>query len=305
MYKYEKILKDIKELKIQGARNVARAALEALTLEIAESKEKDKEKMLSDILVAIDNFSSLRATEPMLENLLKMMLKKIENAKDTSEIRMLWKKNVEIFKEKMASNFEKIVGYGANLIKDGSTILTHCHSSTVEGIIKRASEIKDISVFCTETRPLFQGRITAKNLSRAGVDVTMIVDSAVGYFIKDIDIVLVGADVVTSRGTLINKIGTSTIAMLAYENKVPFYSACELWKFDQSTRWGIERKIEERTISELLKDLRGKEKKEFEKIKILNPSFDATDDRYINGYITEEGVISPQDIARIAEKSLL
>ncbi|MEM2974001.1 MAG: ribose 1,5-bisphosphate isomerase, partial [Candidatus Micrarchaeia archaeon] len=143
-----------------------------------------------------------------------------------------------------------------------------------------------------------------RNLSRQGLDVTLIADSAVASVMKEVDMVIVGADVVTARGSLINKIGTSAIAIIAYEEKTPFYSACELWKFDPATKWGAERSIEQRNPKEIISDVKSAELRELEKVKILNPAFDITESKYISGYITEEGIVSAQDFARIAEKAL-
>ena len=302
--KIEKVCRDISELKIQGARNVARATLEAIAAEIAASKEKELDRLVSEILVDADTFAGLRATEPMLENLLRSFVEELKTAKSAAELRKIAKSEARMFASRLDAGFEKLVGYGANLMTKDSVILTHCHSSTVEAILKRANTLHNVKVICTETRPMYQGRITARNLSRAGVDVTMVADSAVGSVIEDADVVLVGADVVTARGALINKVGTSMIAMAANEYKVPFYSSCELWKYDPTSRWGIERAIEMRNPSELLRDMSQVERTELKNAKILNYSFDATDDRYINGYVTEEGVIAPSDFARIAEKAL-
>ncbi|MEM2174750.1 MAG: ribose 1,5-bisphosphate isomerase, partial [Candidatus Micrarchaeia archaeon] len=237
--KIEEVCEKIKNLEIQGARNVAISALDSLVYEIGKSKSKNKEQIISEILVNMDKLASLRSTEPMLENLLSSFFNEIKDKKNVNEIKKYSKIYLNNFKKNLDKNLEKIVIYGTNLLKDKERILTHCHSSTVERILINLGNLKEIKVFCTETRPKFQGRITARNLSKNGINVTMIVDSAVNYIMKDIDVVIVGADVVTCRGALINKIGTSAIAILAKEYNVPFYSACELWKYDKKTRFGI------------------------------------------------------------------
>jgi ribose 1,5-bisphosphate isomerase len=288
----------IKKLEIQGARNVAIAALDALIYEIEKSKIKSKDALISEILVNIDKLSSLRSTEPMLENLLSNFFEYIKDKTNVKEIKSSAKLYVKNFKKELETGIEKIIIYGTNLLKDKERILTHCHSSTVEKILINLSNIKDFEVYCTETRPLFQGRITAKNLSKF-VKVNLIVDSAIGYFMKDIDAVIVGADVVTARGTLINKIGTSVIASVAKEYNVPFYSACELWKYDPKSKFGMQRTIEFRGEDEVLP----KEERKG-RIKVLNPAFDATDDKYINGYICEKGILTPYEFVRAAEERL-
>lgn len=300
----DKLCKDIQDLKIQGARNVAKAAVDALTASVSQSKAKTREEMINDILVVSDRIAGLRATEPMLDNLLRFFTQELQKEKSVSDMKKKQAALSKKFASEMEKNMDLIVGYGANLIREDSLIMTHCHSSTVEKIITRANEIKKIKVICTETRPLYQGRITARNLSQAGVDVTMITDSGVASFMKDVDIVIVGADVITAQGQLVNKIGTSTIASIAYDYQTSFYSAAELWKFDPMTKTGIARNIEERDPMELLTDVKEKDLKEFEKVKISNRAFDLTVSKYINSFITEKGLISPQDVANVAGTAL-
>ena len=290
----------IKSLEIQGARNVALAALDSLAYEVEKSKAKNTNELLSEIIVNIDKLASLRSTEPMLENFLSNFLDYIKNKKNIKEIKDSTKIHLKNFKSELEKGIEKIIVYGTNLLRDKERILTHCHSSTVEKILINLSNIKNFEVYCTETRPLFQGRITARNLSKF-VKVNLIVDSAVGYFMKDIDVVIVGADVVTARGALINKIGTSTIANTARDYNVPFYSACELWKYDPRSKYGVQRSIEFRDENEVLPE---EERKKMGRVKILNPAFDITDDRYINGYICEKGVVTPYEFVRFAEERL-
>ncbi len=300
----KKICEDIKNLKIQGARNVAIASIEAFDLKMKSPKTKDKETFFSEMLELGNRFAELRPTEPMLINLLRRFTKKISEGKNIGEMKEIFKKTKSEFEISLKENIEKISGYGSNLIKDGSTVLTHCHSSTAESAIVSAFQTKNIKVICTETRPRFQGRITAQKLSKAGIGVTMIVDSAIGSVMHDVDIVIVGADVITTSGDLINKIGTSTVAEIAEENRIPFYSAAELWKYDPMTKFGVERHIEMRDRSELFSDLKSKDLKKFDNINVLNPSFDLTSNKYIKGYITEEGIIPPQNIADVAERVL-
>jgi ribose 1,5-bisphosphate isomerase len=293
----EDVCEKIKRLEIQGARNVAQAALDALIGEIETSKKDSRDALISEILEDIDLLASLRPTEPMLENLLSNFFDEIKSKGSVIEIKRSAKEYVKNFKKELEIGIEKIVIYGTNLLRDKSRILTHCHSSTVEKILANLSNIKDFEVYCTETRPLFQGRITARNLSKFA-KVNLIVDSAVGHFMANIDAVLVGADVVTARGALINKIGTSVIAGIAKQHDIPFYSACELWKYDPKSKFGMQRSIEFRDGSEILPD------EERGKINVLNPAFDVTDDRYINGYICEKGVLTPYEFVRVAEERL-
>ncbi len=301
----EKVSRDIKALRIQGAREIAKSAVRALASQAANSKAKNTNEFLAELIEAVGVLSSARPTEPMLRNALKKMLDetakgvksgKIKNAKEGGAL-------VRALRDELLAYFEKseevISDYGAKLIEKGSVVLTHCHSHTVVGALVRAHELgKGIEVICTETRPLFQGRRTARELADGGVPVTLIVDSAVASFIREVDVVLVGADAVSATGDLVNKIGTAGIASLAYANNIPFYSAAEIYKFDPITLWGNKERIEERDAGEVLdaKSARG--------IKVRNPAFDVTPAKLLSAYITERGIVPPCDLLSVAWREL-
>ena len=291
----EKIMKDIKNLKIQGARRVAAATAKAFMMIIEKSKVKTKEEMIKEMGEASEKLISLRATEPMVRNTLRFFLSKIERGKDVKEMKTIAKETMKTYDKQFTDSFMKITKYGSDLIWDGQTILTHCHSTTVNSILIHAHKHKKIKVYCTETRPLYQGHLTAKQLSSAGVDVTLIVDSAVKYIMKEIDLVMVGADAVATDGSLYNKIGTATIATVANDMKIPFYSATQIYKFDPLTKFGKMTEIEMRSEKEVLpKKIKG--------VKVINPAFDITPPNYIRAYITEIGIIPPQNIVGAVER---
>ncbi len=179
---------------------------------------------------------------------------------------------------------------GEKRIKDGYVVMTHCNSSAALSVIKRAHENgKRIEVIATESRPRWQGHITARELREEGIDVTLIVDSAVRYFINDVDCVIVGADTITANGALINKIGTSQIALAAKEARVPFMVAAETYKFSPKTLYGELVVIEERSAEEVAP----KELIELG-VRVRNPAFDVTPRDYIDVIITEVGAIPPE-----------
>jgi ribose 1,5-bisphosphate isomerase len=284
----EKVAKKIKEIKIQGAENIARAAIIAIQEFSNEIETNNKDEFLNKIEEAKQILLESRPTEPLMKNSLNfiiMMIKK-NSSKDIEYLKNV----VSSYSNEILKNMEfaksKIAEIGSTLIENDEVVFTHCHSSTVIGILKKAKEQgKNFKVICTETRPSFQGRKTAKELSKFGIPVTMIVDSASNFMMEKATIVIVGADAITPRG-IVNKIGTSLIALAAKKTWVPFYSACELWKFDSRT---LENSyiIEERKSDEIWKT-RNKN------IKILNPAFDLTENEYITGIICEEGIQHPQ-----------
>ena len=175
-------------------------------------------------------------------------------------------------------------------------VFTHCHSSTVTHLLSKAKKDgKRFEVVCTETRPVFQGRITAKEMLALGVKATFIVDSAARSFMRDVDIVIVGADAITSEGNVINKIGTGTIALLAHEARKPFYVVAELLKFDPATACGEYEKIEERSPDEVWKDAP-------KALNVRNPAFDVTRRDFIHGIICEEGIIPPHSVKEVMHR---
>jgi len=297
----KKIIADVRCLKVQGACAVAQVSLRALVLEAENSKAKTVKALYSELEKASIEIANARPTEPLVRNTIRNILtyigfqikmKKISNPKQL--VALLKEKEGKYFEE-METAKNLIADCGSKLIPKKAHILTHCHSSTVMEIIKRAHAMgKDIKVTCTETRPRFQGRLTAKELRDAGIPVRMIVDSAVKNFLIEIDIVVVGADAITATGDLVNKIGTHGIAALAFDMDIPLYSAAELHKFDPLTKFGCDEQIEERDVHEVVDNL-----DEFRGVEIRNPAFDKTPAKYIEGYITEEGLIPPQSLPHI------
>jgi ribose 1,5-bisphosphate isomerase len=160
----------------------------------------------------------------------------------------------------------------------------------VTHILDKASKAgKKFKVICTETRPLLQGRITAKEMLDLGIETSMIIDSATRCFIKKADIVIVGADAISAEGNVINKIGTATIAALAQEARVPFYVVTELLKFDPATLFGDFESIEERNRNEIWKEAPAG-------LAINNPAFEVVRRDFIHGIICEEGIIPPHSV---------
>ena len=250
--KFNQIAKDIKEIKIQGARNIARKALYAYNLIPTKSSKK---KLLS-----------LRPTEPMLENVLdkteKQSYKEILKHFDFAQEKI----NKKVFR----------------LIKNNDVIFTHCHSTNVvNALIYAKKKGKKFEVYNTETRPLFQGRKTARELRRAGIKVTMFVDSALGVALskeqgtKKADKVFLGADALTKKG-IVNKIGSEVIARIAKSEKIPVYVIADSWKFTRNKVL-----LEKRELNEIWERVpKG--------IKMRNPAFEFVEKKFITKVITEE-----------------
>jgi ribose 1,5-bisphosphate isomerase len=282
----------IKRLEVQGARNVAIAALQALQTLSQQTKAKTKTAFLTELKEAQMLLFASRETEPLMRNAVRWVISQAQESSvaEIDAVKGLVASNVSLFMQNLEASRERTAEIGAERIRDGMLIFTHCHSSTVTRILAKAkADGKEFSVICTETRPAFQGRITARELVELGIQTMFIVDSAARSYMGDVDIVFVGADAITSEGNVVNKIGTSSIAVLANEARKPFYVVSELLKFDAETLHGAYEKIEQRNPAEVWKEAP-------EKLSVRNPAFDVTPSRYIHGLICEEGVIAPQSI---------
>ena len=288
----------IRRLDVQGARNVAIAAVKALETLAHETKTKNRECLVRELSEAKTILFEARETEPLMRNAVKWIVNRVEDSDERSveTLAKLVTSSSESFQKKLETSIELIAEIGARRIRDGMVILTHCHSSTLTRLLAKAKKTgKNFDVMCTETRPALQGRITAKEMLELGIKTTMIVDSAARSFMNLADIVFVGADALTSEGNVINKIGTSSIALLAYESRTPFYVVSELLKFDPTTLCGDYEIIEERSPLEIWAEAP-------ENLIIRNPAFDVTRREYIHGIICEEGIIPPDSVVEVMNR---
>jgi len=264
--KFNKILQDIKSVKIQGAENVAKAGIKAYLL--IPTKKSAKQILKT------------RPTEPLLQNAIKLLLKSKHPNNEAKKFLTYIKKAHEQTAKK-----------GATLIKNDMNIYTHCHSSTVIDILKQAKKKKKkFVVYTTEVEPLLQGRQTAIDLAKAKIKVIITPDLAAEQSLKKCDIFLFGADAITKK-ELANKIGTSTLVKLAKLHNIPRYSCGVALKFTKKI------KIEKRPSKEVWNTTN-------EKIQVINPAFDKTKLKDITGIISEHGTLTPkQFIKKIRKKS--
>jgi len=266
--RFDKIVTDIKKIKIQGASNIAKAALEAYHLFPTSKTRK--------ILL------KTRPTEPMMRKVLEMAEKHPHS---------------EILRHFNQAQ-EKINKFVFKLIKKNDVIFTHCHSTNVsKALIYTHKHRKHFEVYVTETRPLYQGRLTAKELKKAGIKIMMFVDSSMAMAIgkenkKDkihANKVFLGADALLKFG-IINKVGSEPIARIAREEKIPFYIVADSWKFTKKKV-----PIEQRNLNEVWD-------KAPRNIKIRNPAFEFVHKKYITGIITELGLMTYNKFLRRMNK---
>ena len=298
---YRDIASAIVELKIRGAPDIGVAAAYAIALGALEIEAESRDEFLEKLRIVIQTIAATRPTARNLFRATDRMQQAAEAGKDVEPTKAaLVSEAVEIHSEETEAT-KKLSQLGAELIKDGFTILTHCNTGalattgygTALGVIKRAWEQgKNIRVFATETRPLLQGaRLTAWELKKANIPFTLITDSMAGYFMSrgKVDCAIVGADRIAANGDTANKIGTYTLAVLAKEHGIPFYVAAPTTTIDLSVASGDEIPIEQRSPEEVT-HVQGVSIAP-DGIEAANPAFDVTPYRYITAIITERGII--------------
>jgi len=290
----------IKEMRIRGAPAIGVAAAYGIALWASVIETMNKDEFLTQLNQVIQNFADSRPTAVNLFQATRRMQKAARGDSVAEIKKSLIDEAKRIHKEEITAT-ELLSRLGADLIDDGFKLLTHCNAGplattgygTSLGVIKAAKEQnKRVTVFATETRPLFQGaRLTTWELMQEGIPVTLITDSMAGYFMqrKKVDCVIVGADRIAANGDAANKIGTYTLAVLAKENEIPFYVAAPTSTIDLSLSSGDEIPIEERSPEEVT-HIQGVPIAP-EGVKAANPAFDVTPHSYITAIITEKGII--------------
>jgi ribose 1,5-bisphosphate isomerase len=291
----EKIAENIRTMRIRGAGHIASSAAEALRIVAESSKAKNVNDFLAELDTSAHTLLQTRPTAVSLPNAVRYVMHRINakkaEASSVEQIRAIAIGAASEFIESTRTALQRIGEIGARRIRDGDVLLTHCNSSAVLSIMKTAwNQGKKFEVMATETRPRFQGRITAHELAKSGIPVTLILDDAVRYFIQTVDKVIVGADAITANGALVNKIGTSIVALAAHEAKVRVFVAAETYKFSPETMIGELVKIEERDTTEVISQT---ELERLGKVAVRNPSFDVTPSEFIDLIITERGIIPP------------
>lgn len=298
--KVNEIAEKIEKMEIRGAGKIGRAAAKAIKEEVEGKEAENPQHLAAEIKKSAEILKNTRPTAVSLSNSIRFVTKDLEDLSKSKSIKELKEyiiSRAEDFINRSKEAKQKIGEMGSRRISEGDTIMTHCNSSNALSVIKTAYEKgKDIEVIATEARPRHQGYITARELSEADIPVTLIVDSAARFYMKKIDKVIVGADSIAANGAVVNKIGTSQIALAAHEARVVTFVAAESYKFHPSTLVGELIEIEERDPSEII------DPEKLPGVKIKNPAFDVTPAEYVDLIITERGIIPPEAAYEILQE---
>ena len=302
----------IRSMVVRGAPAIGCAAAYRVALEALRLRQASPEAFVSGMRLAFDVLAASRPTAVNLFWALKRLRAKWESvsALAVGEIaEALLAEAHEVLAEDIRIN-RAMGAFGAELLADGARVLTHCNAGalataghgTALGVIRSAVEAgKRISVIADETRPFLQGaRLTAWEMVQENIQVTLISDNMAGFMMSrgEVDAVIVGTDRVAANGDVANKIGTYMVAVLARRHNIPFYVACPLSTIDLELPDGAAIPIEERAAEEVtgFRDCQWAAKG----VKVRNPSFDVTPAELVTALITEKGVVSAPDRARLA-----
>jgi len=308
----EDVARAIEGMKIRGAPAVGIAGAMGLAIAALGSKGKTKREILKDLKRAAARLRRTRPTGADLFTRLERVVGVAERAKGSAEeVRRAVVMEVKCIVREVDETDRTLGTIGAKLIRDNDTVLTHCNAGwlatgggygTALAAVRMAKEEgKRVRVIATETRPLLQGaRLTAWELKRDGINVTVITDNMVGYCLSNrmVDLVMVGADRILKDGHVINKIGTYTIAVAAKRHRIPFYVVAPLSTFDPKSEVR-EVKIEERDRREI-EEIFGKRVLP-RGVKTLNPAFDITPPDLVTAIVTERGIVYPPFRKKIPE----
>lgn len=294
----------IRDMIVRGAPAIGVTAAMGVALGALHVETDDPQEFRRRFEKICDAMAASRPTAVNLFWAIDRMRGLVESngGKPVAELKLLLKTQALHMAKEDIEACKTIGRFGAALVPDGAACLTHCNAGalatagygTALGVFRAAAEAgKRIRVFADETRPYLQGaRLTAWELLKENIPVTVITDNMAGYFLKkgEISLVVVGADRIAANGDTANKIGTYSVAVLAKENNVPFYVAAPISTIDLSLQTGDEIPIEERHSREVthlagLPIAPGG-------VKVRNPAFDVTPARYITAIITEKGIVS-------------
>lgn len=264
--RFDRIVQDIKSVKIQGASAVASRGIDAFLLFPTKSS--------ADIIL------NTRPTEPFLQNAIHFLL----NSKDPETA-------ARSYADYTTKANKKVSRYGSSLVKNNMNIFTHCHSSTVVSILKHAKKQgKNFTVYNTETRPLSQGKLTAKELARAGIKVVYLPDTAAEDALLKCHLFLFGSDAFL-RNRIINKAGTNMLCEIAKAHNIPRYSCGISLKFSKNI------KLETRPAEEVW-HIHNKN------ITIFNPAFSALNKKYVSGVVSEFGILQYNKFIKKASENV-
>jgi methylthioribose-1-phosphate isomerase len=317
---YMKVAEGIRKLWIRGAPAIGIAAAMGIALGAQDIRAEDFDEFMEKLKPVFNEMLSTRPTAVNIQWAVERIKSFLVGRRNESVSRLkelLIEEAKRILEEDIEVN--KAIGrWGAEFIKDGDTILTHCNAGSLATggygtatapMLVAIEQGKKIQVIADETRPVLQGaRLTAWELMQEEIPVTLITDSTAGALMRggEIDLVIVGTDRTARNGDVANKIGTYALAILCKEHKIPFYVAAPISSIDFSISSGKHIPIEERGPEEVthISGKGGSIRIAPEGIRVRNIAFDVTPHKYITAIITEKGAFRPGDLRKLVKENI-
>jgi translation initiation factor eIF-2B subunit delta len=266
-----------------GATEIASRGSELLALFADQVEAGDASSFFRQLAATGKALIGAQPSMAPLFNLVSSAMASVEPVQDVAAARKTLKASVQGYGQELERRSATIANQALAVLNDGSRVLTHSRSSTVLAALLLAREQGlDFEVVCTESRPLYEGRMVAARLAQERVKVSLITDSAVGHSVQGVDVVLMGADSVSGDG-LVNKMGTYPLALAARAQAVPFYALCGTEKFLPVDYPFFH--IDEQDPQEVWPQ-------HPQEVKVLNLYFDVTPLEYVSGVVTEKGILS-------------
>jgi ribose 1,5-bisphosphate isomerase len=286
----------IDTMEIRGAAAIADAAARALRSQARATETETADAFHEELRAAARTLFETRPTAVSLPNALRYVLHGLDGT-TVSQLRQSVEGRVAEFCVRLEHAQADLGEVGANRLRDGDVVMTHCHSTDVLACVEAAvGQGKSLEAIVKETRPRNQGHITAQELHEMDVPVTLIVDSAARHYLNDVDHVLVGADSIAADGSVINKIGTSGLAVNARDRGTPVMVAAQTLKLHPATLTGHTVDIETRDVSEVVDE---ETRAALGTPVVKNPAFDVTPPRYVDAIVTERGQFPPESIVTL------
>ena len=315
--RYEDMAQAIKNMIVRGAPAIGVAAAYGMYLGAKEINTSDRATFLQELNIIANVLKETRPTAVNLFWAISRMLKTAyESVDSVAQLKKILLETAQTIQKEDLETCQAIGDHGLSILpstKEQVTILTHCNAGslatagygTALGVIRSAWREKRLQrVFADETRPRLQGaKLTVWECIQEAIPVTLITDSMAAHCMKQnmIDLVVVGADRIAGNGDAANKIGTYSLAIVADAHNVPFYVAAPFSTVDFELSDGGQIPIEERDSSEIYQI--GNTKICAQGAEFYNPAFDVTPAKFIQGIITEKGVIAPQELTKYKTQS--
>jgi ribose 1,5-bisphosphate isomerase len=292
----ERTARRIAAMEVRGAATIAKATADALDAQAQATTADTPTAFRAEMRTAARRLRETRPTAVSLPNALRFVLHGMAGD-SVSALQASVRETVARFERDLDAAQDRLGRVGANRLRDGDTVMTHCHSTDALACVKAAvDDGKRIEAIVKETRPRNQGHLTARALREWDVPVTLIVDNAARRYLRDVDHVLVGADSIAADGSVINKIGTSGLAVNARDRGTPIMVAAQTLKLHPDTLTGEAVEIETRDETEVLS---ADDRADIGEVTVENPAFDVTPPRYVDAIVTEAGQFPPESIVTL------